>query len=157
MIPESISLVKLLKLLKDEGVHEAIVLDEFGSFSGLITLHDILEEIVGNMPANEIERREEENRIIKRDENSWFIDGLLNVEEFREYFDIKPLLPGEDADLYKTIGGFITYIVGQIPKETDKIEVGPYSFEVADMDNTRVDKILLTYHPELDNKPPTEE
>lgn len=148
IVPESISLVKILKLLKEEGVHEAIVLDEFGSFSGLITLHDILEEIIGNMPANEEDRREEENRIIQRDTNSWYIDGLLNVEEFREYFEIKELLPGEDADLYKTIGGFITYIVGQIPKETDTIEVGPYTFEVADMDNTRVDKILLTYKPE---------
>lgn len=150
MIPESIPLVKILKLLKEEGVHEAIVLDEFGSFSGLITLHDILEEIVGNMPANEKERREEENRIVKRNENSWYIDGLLNVDEFREYFNITALLPGEDSDLYKTLGGFITYIIGRIPKEADTIEVGPYSFEVADMDNTRVDKILLTYHPELE-------
>lgn len=144
MVAESISLVKLLNLFRTEGVHEALVLDEYGSLSGIVTLHDIMEEIVGLMPTTEEERIEEENRIIKRSDGSWFIDGLMDVEEFREYFKIDAYFPGEEDDYFKTIGGFVTYAIGRIPKETDKVFVEDFTFEVADMDNTRVDKLILT-------------
>lgn len=147
MVPESITLMKLLESFRGEGVHEAIVLDEYGGFSGLVTLHDIMEEIVGWMPANEDQRKEEENRIIQRSETSWYVDGLLNVEEFHTYFNIHEPLPGEEEDLFKTIGGYVTYMLGRIPKESDSFTYGNYIFEVADMDNTRVDKILLTFLP----------
>ncbi len=145
MVPESVTLVKLLELFRSEGVHETIVLDEYGGFSGLVTLHDIMEEIVGWMPISEVQRKEEENRIIKRDDQSWFVDGLLNVEDFREYLSMTNELPGEDEDLYKTVGGFVTYMLGRIPKEGEKVSFDGYTFEVADMDNTRVDKLLVTH------------
>ena len=80
LIPESITLMKLLNVLRTEGVHETIVLDEYGGFSGLVTLHDIMEEIVGLMPSGEEEIKEEENKIIEREDGSWLVDGLLDVE-----------------------------------------------------------------------------
>lgn len=154
IVPETVNLVKVLTLFREEGVHEAIVLDEFGGVSGFVTLHDILEEIVGLMPSNEDERKEEENRIIQRDENTWYIDGLLNISEFKEYFEIEYPLPGEEDDLYKTIGGFVTYMIGRIPKETDTVVFENLKFEVCDMDNTRVDKVIFSIEPIEDEEKP---
>ena len=147
MVPESLSLMKLIDTFRTEGVHETVVLDEYGSFSGLVTLHDIMEEIVGLMPSGEEERKEEENRIVSRSENSWLVDGLLDIDEFKEYFHMEEPLPGEEDDLYKTLGGFLTYLFGRIPKEMDKVIWEDYIYEVMDMDNTRIDKILVTYQP----------
>ena len=144
LVPESISLMKLLNVLRTEGVHEAIILDEYGGFTGLVTLHDIMEEIVGLMPSGEEEIKEEENKIIERD-GAWLVDGLLNVDEFKEFFHIDQELPGEEDDLYKTMGGLLNVLFGRIPKELDKAKWNGYTFEVIDMDHTRIDKILVTY------------
>ncbi|MCF0154409.1 MAG: CBS domain-containing protein, partial [Veillonella sp.] len=152
MVPESLSLMKLLDTFRTEGVHETMVLDEYGNFSGIVTLHDIMEEIVGLMPSGEEERKEEENRIVLRSENTWLIDGLLDIDEYKEYFHIDQEFPGEEDDLYKTMGGFLTYLFGRIPRETDKVIWGDYIYEVVDMDNTRIDKILVTYQPKEDKE-----
>lgn len=147
LVPESITLMKLLDLFRNEGVHETVVLDEYGGFSGLVTLHDIMEEIVGLMPSGEEEIQEEENRIIQRTDNSWLVDGLLDVDEFKEFFHINQELPGEEEDFYKTMGGLLNLLFGRIPRETDKVTWEDYTFEIMDMDNTRIDKILVTYVP----------
>lgn len=145
LVPESISLMKLLNTLRTEGVHETIVLDEYGGFSGLVTLHDIMEEIVGLMPSGEEEKQEEENRIIERGDGTWLVDGLLDVDEFKEFFHIDKELPREEDDLYKTMGGLLNLLFGRIPRESDKTTWDGYTFEVVDMDNTRIDKILVSY------------
>ena len=149
MVPESITLMKLLGQFKSEGVHEAVVLDEYGGFSGLVTLHDIMEEIVGFMPAGEEEMTEEENRIVKRSENSWLVDGLIPVDELKEYFSISDALPGEEESLFKTAGGFAVYMFNRIPKESERFTWRAYTFEVIDMDNTRIDKLLVTRLPDI--------
>ncbi len=113
LIPESITLMKLLNVLRTEGVHETIVLDEYGGFSGLVTLHDIMEEIVGLMPSGEEEIMEEENKIVEREDGSWLVDGLLDVDEFKEFFHIDEELPGEEKDLYKTMGGLLNVLFGR--------------------------------------------
>ena len=145
LVPESISLMKLLNTLRNEGVHETIVLDEYGGFSGLVTLHDIMEEIVGLMPSGEEERQEEENRIVEREDGTWLVDGLLDVDEFKEFFHIVKELPREEDDLYKTLGGLMNLLFGRIPREGDKTTWDGYTFEIMDMDNTRIDKILVSY------------
>ena len=145
LVPESISLMKLLNTLRNEGVHETIVLDEYGGFSGLVTLHDIMEEIVGLMPSGEEARQEEENRIVEREDGTWLVDGLLDVDEFKEFFHIDKELPREEDDLYKTLGGLMNLLFGRIPREGDKTTWDGYTFEIMDMDNTRIDKILVSY------------
>ncbi|WP_295789978.1 hemolysin family protein [uncultured Veillonella sp.] len=145
MVPESITLMKLLELFRTEGVHETVVLDEYGGFSGLVTLHDIMEKLVGLMPASEDEMKEEENRIIKRNDTTWLVDGLISIDEFKEYFSINKELPGEDEDLYKTVGGFFMYLFGRIPKELDRATWEDYTFEVVDMDNVRIDKVMVIH------------
>lgn len=143
-IPETLTLTKVLKLFKSRGVHGAIVIDEYGTLSGLITLHDVLEEIVGDMPGDREDMLEEQNKFIRRSENSWLVEGLCSIDDFREYFHMEEELPGEAEGYYKTLGGFITYLLGYIPKETEKAVYGPFTFEVMDCDNHRVDKVLVT-------------
>ena len=111
--------------------------------SGILSVHDILEKLVGIMPVGEAEKAEEANKIVQRGLNEWLIDGLVSIEEFKDFFLIDEELPGEGEDLYKTMGGFVTYGIGRIPKETDIYEWKNYKFEVIDMDNLRVDKILV--------------
>lgn len=151
LVPESLSLMKVLSTFREEGTHEAIVLDEYGGMSGMITFHDIMEEIVGLMPSGEEEKKEEENRIIQRDDGSYLVDGLISIEELKEYFEVDELLPGEEDDLYKTLGGFVTYLIGRIPKEANRCHYGPLQFEVMDMDNTRVDKVMVTRKVEAES------
>ena len=153
LVPESLSLMKVLSTFREEGTHEAIVLDEYGGMSGMITFHDIMEEIVGLMPSGEEEKKEEENRIVQRDDGSYLVDGLISIEELKEYFEVDELLPGEEDDLYKTLGGFVTYLIGRIPKEANRCHYGPLQFEVMDMDNTRVDKVMVTRKVEAENSP----
>ncbi len=137
LVPESIPLMKLLNVLRTEGVHESIILDEYGGFTGLVTLHDIMEEIVGLMPSGEEEIKEEENKIIERD-GAWLVDGLLDVDEFKEFFHI-------DEELRRKTGRSFESALRSHSKELDKAKWNGYTFEVIDMDNTRIDKILVTY------------
>ena len=104
-------------------------------------------KIVRDGKATEVKKeeiKEEENKIIERD-GAWLVDGLLNVDEFKEFFHIDQELPGEEDDLYKTMGGLLNVLFGRIPKELDKAKWDGYTFEVIDMDHTRIDKILVTY------------
>ncbi len=143
-IPETLTLIKILELFRTKNAHEAIILDEYGALEGLVTLHDILEEIVGIMPGSVYEHMQERNKIIRRSANSWLVDGLLSIEEFKEFFAIHYLLPKEGEDYYKTLGGFVIYLFGFLPKETDTVAYRNFTFEVIDIDNYRVDKILVT-------------
>lgn len=153
LVPESLSLMKVLSTFREEGTHEAIVLDEYGGMSGMITFHDIMEEIVGLMPSGEEEKKEEENRIVQREDGTYLVDGLISIEELKEYFEVDELLPGEEEDLYKTLGGFVTYLIGRIPKEANRCHYGPLQFEVMDMDNTRVDKVMVTRKVAVESSP----
>lgn len=143
-IPETLTLSKVLKAFRQKGVHEAVVIDEYGALSGLLTLHDVLEEIVGDMPGDVEDVLEEKNKFIRRSKNSWLVEGLCGIDEFRDYFHLDEKLPGETEDYYKTLGGFITYLFGYIPRETDTIRFGEFTFEVMDCDSHRIDKVLVT-------------
>ena len=138
-IPESMDGLKVLELFKKSGIHMALVADEYGNTQGLISLADILEEIVGDIPTiNELDEEE----IIKRDNGTFLVDGLVSVEELKEHFSIKKL-PGEKTGEYHTVGGFVTNKIGRIPVTGDNFEIGNFTFEVMDMDGNRVDKILI--------------
>lgn len=143
-IPETITLTRVLSAFKTAGVHEAVVIDEYGTLSGLITLHDWLEEIVGDMPGDTEDVVEKRNKIIRQSEHAWLVDGALTIDDFREYFHIEEELPGEAESYYKTVAGFITYRLGYIAKETEKVTYKKYTFEVVDCDNRRIDKVLVT-------------
>lgn len=139
-IPANTPALKVLELFKQSGIHMALIVDEYGMIEGVISLTDILEAIVGDIP--EI-LDDEPREIVRRDKKTWFVDGLLSIEECREYFSIKRI-PGEKTNTINTVGGYIMHRLGRIPKTGDVLQVDKYTFEVVDMDGNRVDKIIVS-------------
>jgi putative hemolysin len=138
-VPESTPALKILELFKQSGTHFAIVVDEYGVIQGLVTLNDILEEIVGDIP---IIGQIDEPQVVQREDGSWLVDGMLPVEEFFELLDMEEL-PTEQRGNYHTVGGFIVTHLGRIPTASDHFEWRGIRFEVMDMDGNRVDKVLV--------------
>jgi putative hemolysin len=138
-IPESMAALKILELFKQSGVHVALVVDEYGGIQGLVTLKDILDAIVGDIP---YVGRPTEPHVVKRDDGSWLVDGMLSTDEFKEIFHVKRL-PGEDTGYYQTIGGFVMMHLGRIPSTGDRFVWDDLSFEVVDMDENRIDKMII--------------
>jgi putative hemolysin len=136
-IPETMFASRALELFKEKGTELLLVVDEFGGLQGLITINDILEEIVG-----EIEL--EEPQATQRQDGSWLLDGMLQVDEFKEIFKLDSL-PHEDE--YETLSGFMMVSLGRVPQVADRFEWHDLRFEVVDMDGRRVDKVLVTTIP----------
>jgi putative hemolysin len=143
-IPETMFASKALEILKEKGTDILLVIDEFGGLQGLLTINDILEEIVGEMEIDE-------PQATQRQDGSWLLDGMLEVDEFKDIFDL-PILPHEDE--YETLSGFVMMSLGRVPQISDHFEWQSYNFEVIDMDGRRVDKVLVTTLPQ---KPLTQE
>lgn len=137
-VPESTRGLKVLELFKQTGIHMAAVVDEYGVIQGLVTLNDIMVEIVGDVPSvNQME----EPQAVQREDGSWLLDGMLSVDEFFEIFDMEELL--EHQGNYQTLGGFVITHLGRIPAAADHFEWEGMRFEVMDMDGNRVDKVLV--------------
>lgn len=143
-VPESVHALRALERFKQSGIHMALLIDEYGGIEGVVTLFDILEAIVGDIPTlGEIE----EPPIIQRDDGSWLVDGLLSIDEFVDHFGVRNM-PSEGA--YQTLGGFMVLMLGSVPISGDSFEWQSMRFEVADMDGNRVDKVLIELLPEAD-------
>lgn len=140
-VPEVMPALEALEAFKQSGRPSALVVDEYGSVTGLITLTDILEAIVGDIPSvDEVEEPE----VVQREDGTWLVDGMLPIGEFRELFEL-PELPGEEQGLYQTLAGFVTTHLGRIPLPADSFQWGDLRFEVMDMDGNRVDKVLVAH------------
>ncbi len=144
-VPEIMPAVSVLEALRQSGTQMAVVIDEYGSVVGVLTLTDILEEIVGDIPAPE---DESEPQAVQREDGSWLIDGLLPIDDFCRALDVD-VLPGQEQGVYQTIGGFVVMSLGRVPTATDSFEWLGWRFEVMDMDGPRVDKILVERIPEV--------
>lgn len=143
-VPETMQASHALEILKEKGTDMLLVIDEFGGLQGLLTINDILEEIVGEMEIDE-------PQYTQRQDGSWLLDGMLEIDEFKDIFDFQ-MLPHENE--YETLSGFVMMSLGRVPQETDYFEWNSYNFEVIDMDGRRVDKVLVTTLPQ---KPLTQE
>ena len=137
-IPETMFASRALEVFKEKGTQILLVIDEFGGLQGLITINDILEEIVGQM-------EHEEPQATQRQDGSWLLDGMLEVDEFKEIFKVQAL-PHEDE--YETLSGFVMVSLGRVPQAADHFEWHSLRFEVIDMDGRRVDKVLVTTLPQ---------
>lgn len=137
-VPETMFASRALEVLKEKGTDMLLVIDEFGALQGLLTINDILEEIVGEMEIDE-------PQATQRQDGSWLLDGMLEVDEFKEIFNL-PMLPHEDE--YETLSGFVMVSLGRVPQPSDRFEWHGLNFEVMDMDGRRVDKVLVTTLPQ---------
>lgn len=139
-VPENMPAAKLLETFKQSRRHIALVIDEYGSVQGIVTLKDVLEAIVGDLPA--IDQRTEP-QAVKREDGSWLIDGMLPIEDFDQIFQIN-LTESEENITYHTIAGFLMNQLEHLPTAGEKLEYKNLVFEIMDMDGRRIDKILVT-------------
>jgi putative hemolysin len=139
-IPETIPVLKSLESFKESGIHIALVIDEYASLQGLVTLNDIMESIVGDIDSHD--QKEERPGAVKREDGSWLVDGMQPIEDFKELMEID-YLPEEDTDTYQTLGGFVMMKLGRIPKAGEHFRQDDVRYEVMDMDGNRVDKVLV--------------
>ena len=140
-VPEYVTTTQLLENFRKEQLQCALVVDEYGDIQGLVTLTDVLTAIVGELPSSSLS---EDQDFIGREDGSWLIDGGASIERVKLTLNIRNDLPGEKSNTFHSLGGFVMHVVGRIPKETDQFEEQGYRFEVVDMDNNRVDKILVS-------------
>lgn len=143
IVPETLPALEVLERFRDRSVNVAMVVDEFGGVQGLLSLHDLLEAITGDLapsaPGNEA--------WVQRADGSWLLDGALPVHEVRDVLDLDAL-PGEESGDFETLGGFIMSRLERIPSVGDYTDWKGLRFEVADMDGRRVDRVLIGPAPE---------
>jgi putative hemolysin len=139
-VPRTMTALQVLDHIKRSGSHLVLVVDEYGEIDGLLTHHDVLEAIAGEMPLGETPVQ---SKAVQRPDGSWLLDGMLAVDEFKEIFHLETL-PGEKKDAYQTLGGFIFTQMGRVPSVSDYFEWNNLRFEVVDMDGKRIDKVLVS-------------
>lgn len=138
-VPETLPVLKLLEQYRESGTHVAVVVNEYGNVEGLVTLNDVLEGLVGDLP--------EPHELVspyttQREDGSYLLDGLLQIDELKELLGLKVLPREEDSD-FRTLGGFVISHLDRIPSASDHFEWDGWRFEVMDMDGSRVDKLLV--------------
>jgi putative hemolysin len=139
-VPESLSVLAVVERFKEARSKIAIVIDEYGIVQGLVTVDDILDAIIGDIPEAD---EAYEPEILQRQDGSYLMDGMVLVDEFMDLFDIRADTERENWR-YQTLGGFVMMQLGRIPSAGDHFEWQDLRVEVMDMDGHRVDKVLVT-------------
>ena len=152
LVPESMSIDDLLHEFQRRKVHLAVVLDEYGGTAGLVTIEDLLEEIVGEI---QDEYDTEEPMAVPLDEDRFRLDGRLAVDDLADLWDGVELVL-EDRDEYDTVGGLVFHRIGGVPKPGDQVDLGPITLTVETTDGRRVGKLLATRESARD-QPATDE
>jgi putative hemolysin len=144
-IPEQAPALKVLEMFRKTKIHFGMVVNEYGSVEGIITLHDLAENIMGDLPEYE---GAGEPDVFQREDGSYLMDGSKMIEDVEDLLKLDSLFesPGERPDV-NTIGGMAMYKLNRIPKTGDKFYAGGYLFEIVDMDGKRVDKLLVKAIP----------
>lgn len=149
VVPESMLALKVMDMFQDSGIHIALVIDEFGVLQGMVTIFDILEAIVGDIP---VLGEPVEAGAIQREDGTWLLDGMLTVDDFKEIFRLGSL-PDEARGYFQTLAGFVINYLGRIPSAGEQFDWSNLHFEIVDMDGLRVDKILVSPEPGDNNLP----
>jgi len=138
-LPNTVTALRALEMLKKSGEPMALVVDEYGDFEGVVTLTDIMEALVGDIATP---GEDEDPPVVTRDDGSWLIDGMVPVDEVKDVIKLKHL-PGEETGDFQTLGGFMMAQVNRVPRVADHFMVEGFRFEVVDMDARRVDRVLI--------------
>lgn len=135
---ESSYAYKVLEIFKKERMHYGIVVDEYGSTIGMVTMDDVVDALVGDVTEND----QDEFQIMQRDENSWMVDGQYSIIEFLKHFDLN--IDVKQKYKFATIAGLLIYTKNSLPNVGDKFEFEDYVIEIVDKDGQRIDKIMVT-------------
>ena len=136
-IPETMSALKAFEVFKKADANDIFVMDEYGGFAGLLTVRNLIEEIVGELSAS----GENEEAIAKQEDGTWLASGGVSIDDAARELGLDRL--GEEQNEYHTLAGFILYLAGEIPREGACFDYSGYRFKVVDMDNNRIDKIMI--------------
>jgi putative hemolysin len=136
-LPNTVTVLRALEVFKTTGEALALVVDEYGNLEGLVTLHDILQALVGELPGG----ADTDPRVVHRDDGSWLFDGMVALDEVKQALRLSHL-PGEDADFH-TLGGYLMARLNRVPMVADRVLAGGFRFEVVEMDGRRVDRVLV--------------
>src|SRR6059058_4519925 len=142
-VPETLTGMELLEQFRIQAARLVFVVDEYGVVQGLLTPHDLLEAITGELQPAE----EDEAWATQRADGSWLLDGLMPVSELKARLDIRDL-PEEDKGRYNTLAGLLMAVSGHLPGPGERIDCGDWVFEVVDLDGRRIDKVLAQAVPE---------
>lgn len=140
-IPESTPALDVLESLRSTGSELAVIIDEYGGVLGLVSMNDILEAIIGEVVTPHGDYEAEATR---REDGSWLFDGMIQIDELKDYLGIDEL-PDKDEGNYETLSGLMMAQLGRVPVSGDHFEWEKLRFEVVDMDGRRVDKVLITF------------
>ncbi|MFN0086598.1 MAG: hemolysin family protein [Blastocatellia bacterium] len=138
--PESMAVFRAIEMFKSSRRHLALVIDEHGGIEGLVTVNDILDALVGDIPSMD---EAIELSVVRREDGSFLMDGALPIDLLKQILRIKHL-PDEKDGVFQTLGGFLMIRLGRVPAVADTIEFGGWRFEIMDMDRRRVDKVLVS-------------
>ncbi len=138
-VPETLSGMELLDHFRASGAELVFVVDEYGAVQGVITMRDVMEAITGEFH----NAADEDAWAVQRKDGSWLIDGLIPVPELKDRLGLKEL-PDENRGRYNTLAGMVMLLLGSLPKTADAVEWNGWRFEVVDMDDKRVDKVLVS-------------
>ena len=144
IVPDTLTLSEALESFKTAGEDFAVIMNEYALVVGIITLNDVMTTLMGDLVG-----QGQEEQIVARDENSWLIDGGTPIDDVMRVLDIDDF---PQSGNYETIGGFMMFMLRKIPKRTDSVKFSGYKFEVVDIDNYRIDQLLVT---RIDSKPTT--
>ncbi len=144
--PDSMPAFKAIERFKASRRHMAIIIDEHGGIEGVLTVNDILDALVGDIPSMD---EQEERPVVQREDGSYLLDGSLPVHDIKKTLDLKHL-PHEEDGAYQTLGGFVMTRLGRLPGVGDCMEYAGWKFEVVDMDRRRVDKVMVSKLPSED-------
>jgi len=148
-VAETMRALAVIERFRESGSHIALVTDEFGGIEGLVTVTDLMEAIVGDLPSAE---DEEDPSVVQREDGSWLVDGLLEFEFFKELVG-RTSLAGEGSGDFHTLGGFAMHHLGHIPRSGEHFQIDGLRIEILDMDGNRVDKVLVSVL-QADREPP---
>jgi putative hemolysin len=138
-LPNTVTALRALEIFKKSGTPMALVVDEYGDFEGVVTLHDILQSLVGDI-ADPTDAGSQ--TVVRRDDGSWLVDGMVAIDEIKDLTGLS-LLPGEETGEFQTLGGFMMARINRVPSVGDHIAVKGFRFEVVNMDGRRVDRVLV--------------
>ncbi|MHB0825014.1 polyamine export protein PaeA [Stutzerimonas nitrititolerans] len=136
VVPDRLTLAEVLKQYRQAGEAFALILNEYSMLVGLITLNDVMSIVMGDLVSPWYEEQ-----IVRRDEHSWLIDGITPIQDVRRALEIDSI-PHDDE--YETLAGFLMTMLRRVPKRTDRVVWGDYTFEVMDVDNYRIDQVMAT-------------
>jgi putative hemolysin len=146
-VPENITPYKLLEKFKQTKIHTSVVVDEYGTLLGLVTLNDIMGAIVGELPQDD----SEEFEIVEREDGSFLVDAQIPFYDFLTRFE-KADWMNEGEQEFDTLAGFILHTLERIPSTGDRLDWKGFSLEIIDMDGHRIDKILVKVSDEIRNE-----